>query len=111
MKAKQVQDELNVLKGLNPSDFKINEDYDTVAQNLADTKSGLDLLEDELKDAKSYVDLYQSRLDEAKGELSKAKESGKGLGVDMYESNVMYYSEQVEKYKQNEKLRKVTSKM
>ena len=103
MKAKQVQDELNVLKGLNPSDFKINEDYDTVAQNLADTKSGLDLLEDELKDAKSYVDLYQSRLDEAKGELSKAKESGTGLGVDMYESDVMYYSEQVEKYKQNVK--------
>ena len=74
--------------------------YDTVAQNLADTKSGLLLLEDELKDAKSYVDLYQSRLDEAKGELSKAKESGTGLGVDMYESDVMYYSEQVERYKQ-----------
>jgi site-specific DNA-cytosine methylase len=103
MKAKQVQDELNVLKGLNPSDFKINEDYDTVAQDLVDTKSGLDLLEDELKDAKSYVDLYQSRLDEAKEELSKAKESGTGLGVDMYESDVMYYSEQVEKYKQNVK--------
>ena len=103
MKAKQVQDELKVLKDLNPSDFKINEDYDTVAQNLADTKSGLDLLEDELKDAKSYVDLYQSRLDEAKEELSKAKESGTGLGVDMYESDVMYYSEQVEKYKQNVK--------
>ena len=103
MKAKQVQDELKVLKGLNPSDFKINEDYDTVAQNLADTKSGLDLLEDELKDAKSYVDLYQSRLDKAKGELSKAKESGTGLGVDMYESDVAYYSEQVEKYKQNVK--------
>lgn len=103
MKAKQVQDELKVLKGLNPSDFKINEDYDTVAQNLADTKSGLDLLEDELKDAKSYVDLYQSRLDEAKEELSKAKESGTGLGVDMYESDVAYYSEQVEKYKQNVK--------
>lgn len=103
MKAKQVQDELNVLKGLNPSDFKINDDYDTVAQNLADTKSGLDLLEDELKDAKSYVDLYQSRLDEAKVELSKAKESGTGLGVDMYESDVAYYSEQVEKYKQNVK--------
>lgn len=103
MKAKQDQDELNVLKGLNPSDFKINDDYDTVAQNLADTKSGLDLLEDELKDAKSYVDLYQSRLDEAKEELSKAKESGTGLGVDMYESDVMYYSEQVEKYKQNVK--------
>ncbi len=103
MKAKQVQDELKVLKGLNPSDFKINDDYDTVAQNLTDTKSGLDLLEDELKDAKSYVDLYQSRLDEAKEELSKAKESGTGLGVDMYESDVMYYSEQVEKYKQNVK--------
>lgn len=103
MKAKQDQDELNVLKGLNPSDFKINDDYDTVAQNLADTKSGLDLLEDELKDAKSYVDLYQSRLDEAKKELSKAKESGTGLGVDMYESDVAYYSEQVEKYKQNVK--------
>ena len=103
MKAKQVQDELKVLKDLNPSDFKINEDYDTVAQNLADTKSGLDLLEDELKDAKSYVDLYQSRLDEAKEELSKAKESGTGLGVDMYESDVEYYSEQVEKYKQNVK--------
>lgn len=103
MKAKQVQDELKVLKDLNPSDFKINEDYDTVAQNLADTKSGLDLLEDELKDAKSYVDLYQSRLDEAKGELSKAKESGTGLGVDMYESDVAYYSEQVERYKQNVK--------
>ena len=100
MKAKQVQDELKVLKGLNPSDFKINDDYDTVAQNLADTKSGLDLLEDELKDAKSYVDLYQSRLDEAKGELSKAKESGTGLGVDMYESDVEYYSKQVERYKQ-----------
>jgi site-specific DNA-cytosine methylase len=103
MKAKQVQDELKVLKGLNPSDFKINEDYDTVAQDLIDTKPGLDLLEDELKDAKSYVDLYQSRLDEAKEELSKAKESGTGLGVDMYESDVMYYSEQVEKYKQNVK--------
>jgi site-specific DNA-cytosine methylase len=103
MKAKQVQDELKVLKDLNPSDFKINEDYDTVAQDLVDTKSGLDLLEDELKDAKSYVDLYQSRLDEAKEELSKAKESGTGLGVDMYESDVMYYSEQVEKYKQNVK--------
>ena len=103
MKAKQDEDELKVLKGLNPSDFKINDDYDTVAQNLTDTKSGLDLLEDELKDAKSYVDLYQSRLDEAKEELSKAKESGTGLGVDMYESDVMYYSEQVEKYKQNVK--------
>lgn len=103
MKSKQDKDELKVLKGLNPSDFKINDDYDTVAQNLTDTKSGLDLLEDELKDAKSYVDLYQSRLDEAKGELSKAKESGTGLGVDMYESDVMYYSEQVEKYKQNVK--------
>lgn len=100
MKAKQVQDELKVLKDLNPSDFKINEDYDTVAQDLVDTKSGLDLLEDELKDAKSYVDLYQSRLDEAKGELLKAKESGTGLGVDMYESDVAYYSEQVERYKQ-----------
>lgn len=100
MKAKQDKDELKVLKGLNPSDFKINDDYDTVAQNLADTKSGLDLLEDELKDAKSYVDLYQSRLDEAKEELSKAKESGTGLGVDMYESDVVYYSEQVERYKQ-----------
>ena len=100
MKAKQVQDELKLLKGLNPSDFKINEDYDTVAQNLADTKSGLDLLLDELKDAKSYVDLYQSRLDEAKEELSKAKESGTGLGVDMYESDVEYYSNQVERYKQ-----------
>ena len=77
--------------------------YDTVAQDLADTKSGLDLLEDELKDAKSYVDLYQSRLDEAKGELLKAKESGTGLGVDMYESDVAYYSEQVERYKQNVK--------
>ncbi len=77
--------------------------YDTIAQDLADTKSGLDLLEDELKDAKSYVDLYQSRLDEAKEELSKAKESGTGLGVDMYESDVEYYSEQVEKYKQNVK--------
>lgn len=77
--------------------------YDTVAQNLADTKSGLDLLEDNLKDAKSYVDLYQSRLDEAKEELLKAKESGTGLGVDMYESDVMYYSEQVEKYKQTVK--------
>lgn len=85
------------------ADFKINEDYDTVAQDLVDTKSGLDLLEDELKDAKSYVDLYQSRLDEAKEELSKAKESGTGLGVDMYESDVAYYSEQVEKYKQNVK--------
>lgn len=103
MKAKQDKDELKVLKGLNPSDFKINDDYDTVAQNLTDSKSGLDLLEDELKDAKSYVDLYQSRLDEAKEELSKAKESGTGLGVDMYESDVMYYSEQVEKYKQNVK--------
>lgn len=103
MKAKQDEDELKVLKGLNPSDFKINDDYDTVAQNLTDTKSGLDLLEDELKDAKSYVDLYQSRLDEAKEELSKAKESGTGLGVDMYESDVMYYSEQVEKYNQNVK--------
>ena len=100
MKAKQVQDELKVLKDLNPSDFKINEDYDTVAQDLVDTKSGLDLLEDELKDTKSYVDLYQSRLDEAKEELSKAKESGTGLGVDMYESDVAYYSEQVERYKQ-----------
>lgn len=100
MKAKQDKDELKVLKGLNPSDFKINDDYDTVAQNLADTKSGLDLLEDELKDAKSYVDLYQSRLDEARGELLKAKESGTGLGVDMYESDVAYYSEQVERYKQ-----------
>ena len=77
--------------------------YDTVAQNLADTKSGLLLLDDELKDAKSYVDLYQSRLDEAKAELSKAKESGTGLGVEMYESDVMYYSEQVKKYKQNVK--------
>lgn len=103
MKAKQVQDELKVLKDLNPSDFKINEDYDTVAHDLVDTKSGLDLLEDELKDAKSYVDLYQSRLDEAKGELLKAKESGTGLGVDMYESDVAYYSEQVERYKQNVK--------
>lgn len=103
MKAKQDKDELKVLKGLNPSDFKINDDYDTVAQNLTDSKSGLDLLEDELKDAKSYVDLYQSRLDEAKEELSKAKESGTGLGVDMYESDVMYYSEQVEKYNQNVK--------
>lgn len=103
MKAKQDKDELKVLKGLNPSDFKINDDYDTVAQNLTDTKSGLDLLEDELKDAKSYVDLYKSRLDEAKEELSKAKESGTGLGVDMYESDVMYYSEQVEKYKQTVK--------
>lgn len=100
MKAKKVQDELKLLKGLNPSDFKINEDYDTVAQDLADTKSGLDLLEDELKDAKSYVDLYQSRLDEAKEELSKAKESGTGLGVDMYESDVEYYSGQVKRYKQ-----------
>lgn len=101
MKAKQVQDELKVLKDLNPSDFKINEDYDTVVQDLVDTKSGLDLLEDELKDAKSYVDLYQSRLDEAKEELSKAKESGTGLGVDMYESDVEYYSEQVKRYKQS----------
>ena len=101
MRAKQVQDELNVLKDLNPSDFKINEDYDTVAQDLVDTKSGLDLLEDELKDAKSYVDLYQSRLDEANEELSKAKESGTGLGVDMYESDVEYYSEQVKRYKQS----------
>jgi site-specific DNA-cytosine methylase len=101
MRAKQVQDELKVLKDLNPSDFKINEDYDTVAQDLVDTKSGLDLLEDELKDAKSYVDLYQSRLDEAKEELSKAKESGTGLGVDMYESDVEYYSEQVKRYKQS----------
>lgn len=101
MKAKQVQDELKVLKDLNPSDFKINEDYDTVAQDLVDTKSGLDLLEDELKDAKSYVDLYQSRLDEAKEELSKAKESGTGLGVDMYESDVEYYSGQVKRYKQS----------
>jgi site-specific DNA-cytosine methylase len=100
MKAKQVQDELKVLKDLNPSDFKINEDYDTVAQDLADTKSGLDLLEDELKDAKSYVDLYKSRLDEAKEELSKAKESGTGFGVDMYESDVEYYSRQVKRYKQ-----------
>lgn len=103
IKAKQVQDELKVLKDLNPSDFKINEDYDTVAQDLVDTKSGLDLLEDELKDAKSYVDLYQSRLDEAKEELSKAKESGTGLGVDMYESDVEYYSNQVERYKQTVK--------
>ena len=101
MKAKQVQDELKVLKDLNPSDFKINEDYDTIAQDLVDTKSGLDLLEDELRDAKSYVDLYQSRLDEAKEELSKAKESGTGLGVDMYESDVEYYSEQVKRYKQS----------
>ena len=101
MRAKQVQDELKVLKDLNPSDFKINEDYDTVAQDLIDTKSGLDLLEDELKDAKSYVDLYQSRLDEAKEELSKAKESGTGLGVDMYESDIEYYSKQVERYKQS----------
>ena len=101
MKAKQVQDELKVLKDLNPSDFKINEDYDTVAQDLVDTKSGLDLLEDELKDEKSYVDLYQSRLDEAKEELSKAKESGTGLGVDMYESDIEYYSKQVERYKQS----------
>ena len=101
MRAKQVQDELKVLKDLDPSDFKINEDYDTVAQDLVDTKSGLDLLEDELKDAKSYVDLYQSRLDEAKEELSKAKESGTGLGVDMYESDIEYYSEQVERYKQS----------
>ncbi len=101
MKAKQVQDELKVLKDLNPSDFKINEDYDTVAQDLIDTKSGLDLLEDELKDAKSYVDLYQSRLDEAKEELSKVKESGTGLGIDMYESDIEYYSKQVERYKQS----------
>ena len=101
MRAKQVQDELKVLKDLNPSDFKINEDYDTVAQDLVDTKSGLDLLEDELKDAKSYVDLYQSRLDEAKEELSKAKESGTGLGIDMYESDIEYYSKQVERYKQS----------
>lgn len=75
--------------------------YDTVAQDLVDTKSGLDLLEDELKDAKSYVDLYQSRLDEANEELSKAKESGTGLGVDMYESDIEYYSKQVERYKQS----------
>ena len=75
--------------------------YDTVAQDLVDTKSGLDLLEDELKDAKSYVDLYQSRLDEAKEELSKAKESGTGLGVDMYETDIVYYSKQVERYKQS----------
>lgn len=75
--------------------------YDTVAQDLIDTKSGLDLLEDELKDAKSYVDLYQSRLDEAKEELSKAKESGTGLGVDMYETDIVYYSKQVERYKQS----------
>lgn len=75
--------------------------YDTVAQDLIDTKSGLDLLEDELKDAKSYVDLYQSRLDEAKEELSKAKESGTGLGIDMYESDIEYYSKQVERYKQS----------
>ena len=75
--------------------------YDTVAQDLIDTKSGLDLLEDELKDAKSYVDLYQLRLDEAKEELSKAKESGTGLGVDMYESDIEYYSKQVERYKQS----------
>lgn len=75
--------------------------YDTVAQDLVDTKSGLDLLEDELKDAKSYVDLYQSRLDEAKEELSKAKESGTGLGIDMYESDIEYYSKQVERYKQS----------
>lgn len=101
MRAKQVQDELKVLKDLNPSDFKINEDYDTVAQDLVDTKSGLDLLEDELKDAKYYVDLYQSRLDEAKEELSKAKESGTGLGIDMYESDIEYYSKQVERYKQS----------
>lgn len=101
MRAKQVQDELKVLKDLNPSDFKINEDYDTVAQDLVDTKSGLDLLEDELKDAKSYVDLYQSRLDDAKEELSKAKESGTGLGIDMYESDIEYYSKQVERYKQS----------
>nr|DAQ12216.1 MAG TPA: cytosine DNA methyltransferase [Caudoviricetes sp.] len=77
--------------------------YDTVAQDLVDTKSGLDLLEDELKDAKSYVDLYQSRLDDAKEELSKAKESGTGLGVDMYESDIEYYSKQVERYKQSMK--------
>lgn len=101
MRAKQVQGELKVLKDLNPSDFKINEDYDTVAQDLIDTKSGLDLLEDELKDAKSYVDLYQSRLDEANEELSKAKESGTGLGVDMYKSDIEYYSKQVERYKQS----------
>ena len=101
MRAKQVQDELKVLKDLNPSDFKINEDYDTVEQDLVDTKSGLDLLEDELKDAKYYVDLYQSRLDEAKEELSKAKESGTGLGIDMYESDIEYYSKQVERYKQS----------
>ena len=75
--------------------------YDTVAQDLVDAKSGLDLLEDELKDAKSYVDLYQSRLDEANEELSKAKESGTGLGVDMYESDIEYYSKQVERYKQS----------
>ena len=75
--------------------------YDNVAQDLVDTKSGLDLLEDELKDAKSYVDLYQSRLNEAKEELSKAKESGTGLGIDMYESDIEYYSKQVERYKQS----------
>lgn len=103
MKAKQIQDELNILKGLNPSDFNIEEDYDTIVQNLTNTKSGLALLEDELKDVNSYVDLYSTRLEEAQKELAKAKESGTGLGVDMYESDVAYYSEQIEKYKENAK--------
>ena len=95
----QIQSVLNLLKGLNPSDFSIEEDYDTIAQNLANTKSGLSLLENELKDANSYVDLYSTRLEDAQKELAKAKESGTGLGVDMYESDVAYYSEQVKKYK------------
>lgn len=95
----QIQSVLNLLKGLNPSDFNIEEDYDTIAQNLTNTKSGLSLLENELKDANSYVDLYSTRLEDAQKELAKAKESGTGLGVDMYESDVSYYSEQVKKYK------------
>lgn len=103
MKAKQVQDELNTLKGLNPSDFKINEDYDTVAQNLADVKSGLSFAEEELKNANSYVELYQSRLNEAKENLEKAKASGTGLGVDMYEGDVEYYNRQVERNKKKAK--------
>ena len=99
IRANQIQSTLNLLKDLNPSDFKIEEDYDTIAQNLANTKSGLSLLEDELKDANSYVELYSTRLEDAQKELAKAKESGTGLGVDMYESDVAYYSEQVKKYK------------
>ena len=103
IRANQIQSILNLLKSLNPSDINIEEDYDTIAQNLANTKSGLSLLENELKDANYYVDLYSTRLEEAQKELAKAKESGTGLGVDMYESDVAYYREQVEKYKENAK--------